>query len=144
MPDNAQMLSSRCPFGKQQRWLALGTPCARRHHHRPSRPIRASPHALALPQLSCSLTSTIPHVSPQRTRTMTKKLLALLAAASAVVAQNNTFLDGLMSTLSDAGASSLTQLAGQLNGSSQGQYLLNAISNGDPYVLFAPNDTAGK
>ena len=77
---------------------------------------------------------------------MVKRLLALLGAASAVVAQNTntTFLDGLLSTLSDAGASSLTQLAGQLNDSSQGQYLLNAISSGEPYVLFAPNDTAGK
>ena len=75
---------------------------------------------------------------------MTRKLLALLAAASVAVAQNTTFLDGLLSTLSDAGASSLTQLVGQLNGTSQGQYLLSAISNGDPYVVFAPNDTAGE
>ncbi|EPS95708.1 hypothetical protein FOMPIDRAFT_90532 [Fomitopsis schrenkii] len=73
---------------------------------------------------------------------MYKKLLALMAMASAAVAQNSTFLDGLMGTLSNAGASSLTQLAGQLNSSSQGKDLLKAISNGDSYVLFAPNDTA--
>lgn len=75
---------------------------------------------------------------------MYKKLLALMAMASAAVAQNSTFLDGLMGTLSNAGASSLTQLAGQLNSSSQGKDLLKAISNGDSYVLFAPNDTARK
>lgn len=68
--------------------------------------------------------------------------LALLAAANAVVAQNTTFLAGLMSTLENAGCTSLTQLASSLNGTSQGQYLLKTISNGDPYVLFAPNDTA--
>ncbi|KZT68765.1 hypothetical protein DAEQUDRAFT_670743 [Daedalea quercina L-15889] len=68
--------------------------------------------------------------------------LYLLAVATAAVAQNATFLDGLMSTLENAGATSLTQIASQLNGTSQGQYLLNSISNGDAYVLFAPNDTA--
>ncbi|TFY63873.1 hypothetical protein EVJ58_g2981 [Rhodofomes roseus] len=68
--------------------------------------------------------------------------LALLAAANSVVAQNSTFLDGLMSTLEHAGCTSLTQLASSLNSTSQGQYLLKTISNGDPYVLFAPNDTA--
>ncbi|CCL99966.1 uncharacterized protein FIBRA_01991 [Fibroporia radiculosa] len=68
--------------------------------------------------------------------------IALLAAVKFALAQNETFLAGLLSTLNETGASSLSGLASQLNSSDQGRSLLTALSNGDPYALFAPNDTA--
>ncbi|KAI0917720.1 hypothetical protein AcV7_007057 [Taiwanofungus camphoratus] len=68
--------------------------------------------------------------------------IALLATVPSVFAQNLTFLTGLLQTLQNAGLTQLASVGTQLNSTTTGQYLLAAISTGDPYVLFAPTDDA--
>lgn len=66
----------------------------------------------------------------------------LLAAVPSALAQNWTFLEGLINTLEGAGCTTLTGAASQLNSSDQGKSLLATLSSGEPYVLFAPDNTA--
>jgi len=68
-------------------------------------------------------------------------LLAALAPALAQ-AQNLTFFTGLFTQLQSVGVTQLATLASSLNSSSVGQSLLLNISNGEPHILFAPNDHA--
>lgn len=70
-------------------------------------------------------------------------LLPLLLAAPAL-AQNQTFLAGLVGQLSAVGLNQLIKIATSINSTTEGQQLLANISNGSPYVLFAPNDAACK
>lgn len=70
-------------------------------------------------------------------------LLGSLLPAAAM-AQNITFLTGLLQTLQGAGLSQLATVATQMNSSTVGQYLLANISNGSPHILFAPNNQACK
>ncbi|GBE78639.1 FAS1 domain-containing protein [Sparassis latifolia] len=68
----------------------------------------------------------------------------LLAAVSAVVAQtqNTTFLTGFIETLQGMGLTDLTTFASQINDSSFGEALLATISDGKPYLFFAPSNDA--
>jgi len=70
--------------------------------------------------------------------------LSLLAAASSALAQNQnmTVLTGLLQALQDANLTSLLSVASQVNGTSTGESLFAALSNGMPYVLFAPSNEA--
>lgn len=68
-------------------------------------------------------------------------VLAALAPALAQ-AQNITFLTGLLGQLQSVGVTQLASLATSLNSSSVGQAILANLTNGDPHVLFAPNDHA--
>ena len=61
---------------------------------------------------------------------------------SIIAAQNITFLADLLQSLQGAGLSQLVTVAGQLNSTEVGQYLLANISNGSPHVLFAPSNEA--
>lgn len=71
-------------------------------------------------------------------------LLSLALAPSLVLAQNATFLAGLVSALQSANLTQLITVASTVNGTSQGQSLLSDISNGSPFVIFAPTNEACK
>ncbi len=67
---------------------------------------------------------------------------ALLASAPTVFGQNFTFLSGLFQTLNSSGHTQLSSVAAKLNGTAAGQSVLSQLSNGSPFVLFAPTDNA--
>ncbi|RDX40108.1 FAS1 domain-containing protein [Lentinus brumalis] len=66
----------------------------------------------------------------------------LLASASAVLGQNATFLEGFLNHLNSTGHTRFGGIAARLNSSAAGPSVLNQLSSGGLYVLFAPNDTA--
>ncbi|KAI1785569.1 FAS1 domain-containing protein [Ganoderma leucocontextum] len=67
---------------------------------------------------------------------------AVLASAPTVFGQNFTFLSGLLQTLTSTGHNQLASVAAKLNGTAAGQSVLSQLSNGSPFVLFAPTDNA--
>ncbi|EKM60330.1 uncharacterized protein PHACADRAFT_246191 [Phanerochaete carnosa HHB-10118-sp] len=69
-------------------------------------------------------------------------LLSLALAPSAALAQNSTFFAGLVSALTNAGLTQLISVTSMINGTATGQEVLSDISNGSPYLLFAPNNDA--
>lgn len=71
---------------------------------------------------------------------------ALLAIIPATLAQgpNITFLSGLFQTLESRNSSSFTSIVQSINNSGVGQFLLANISNGEPHLLFIPNNEACK
>ncbi|CDO74773.1 hypothetical protein BN946_scf185001.g21 [Trametes cinnabarina] len=66
----------------------------------------------------------------------------LLASAPLAFAQNVAVLTNLLQALTSSGHSRLATLAGQLNSTDAGRSVLSQLSNGGPYVLFAPTDSA--
>ncbi|KAI0770928.1 FAS1 domain-containing protein [Trametes elegans] len=66
----------------------------------------------------------------------------LLASAPLALGQNVTILTELLSALTSSGHTRLASVATQLNSTSVGQSLLKQLSDGTPYVLFAPTDSA--
>ena len=74
---------------------------------------------------------------------MRLSLLSLLSIVpAAAYAQNLTFLSGLVSALQTAGLTQTLAVATSLNGTVAGSSILANISNGDPHLIFAPNDAA--
>ena len=71
-------------------------------------------------------------------------LSAMALAPSLAMAQNATFLAGLLSALQTQGLTQLITIASTLNGTTKGQSLLSSISDGSPFVIFAPNNQACK
>lgn len=69
-------------------------------------------------------------------------LLALAAFAPAARAQNTTFLTGLLNAIQGAGLTQLATVAASLNSTPVGQQVLANISDGGPFILFAPNNAA--
>lgn len=68
---------------------------------------------------------------------------ALLASAPTIVfGQNSMFLSGLSQALASAGHAQLASAAAKLNGTTAGQLVLSQLSNGSPFLLFAPTDNA--
>lgn len=59
-----------------------------------------------------------------------------------VTAQNETILAELVQAFQSAGLTSLVNLTSTLNSTGVGQYLLANITNGNPHLLFAPNNDA--
>ena len=68
--------------------------------------------------------------------------LLLFAAFPAAMAQNLTFLTGLLSSLGSAGLTQIATVAQSINGTTVGRNLLLNISNGEPHILFAPTNAA--
>ncbi|KAH8101625.1 FAS1 domain-containing protein [Cristinia sonorae] len=68
--------------------------------------------------------------------------LLLAAAVPAAMAQNITFLTGLLGSLQSAGLTQIASIAQSLNSTSEGQNVLASLSSGSPYLLLAPNDAA--
>ncbi|KAI0820619.1 FAS1 domain-containing protein [Trametes gibbosa] len=66
----------------------------------------------------------------------------LLASAPVVLGQNTTFLTQLLQALGNGGHTRLAGLASQINSTSVGQNILNQLSSGTSFVLFAPTDSA--
>ena len=72
-------------------------------------------------------------------------LFGLVLAAAPAMAQDSSVLDGLIETLEASNLNLSTTLAAisvSLNTTPEGTALLNNVSNGDPFFLFAPNDHA--
>lgn len=68
--------------------------------------------------------------------------LSLLGLATAATAQNTSAVAGLVGALTSAGLTQLVSIASTLNSTSAGQQLLQNITSGDPYLIFAPNNNA--
>ena len=72
-----------------------------------------------------------------------KSAAVTLALATVLArAQNTTYLDGLVSALESAGLTELITVAATVNGTSAGQSLLNNLTSGNAYTIFAPNNDA--
>ena len=69
---------------------------------------------------------------------------ALALAPTLAMAQNATFINGLVSALTSANLTQLVSVAATINSTSTGQSLLADISNGGPFVIFAPSNDACK
>ena len=69
-------------------------------------------------------------------------LAFLLLASPAVLAQNLTLLEGLLQTFTGSGLNRLATVVTGLNSSDAGQSILTQLSNGSPFLLFAPSDEA--
>ncbi|KIP05779.1 hypothetical protein PHLGIDRAFT_73724, partial [Phlebiopsis gigantea 11061_1 CR5-6] len=69
-------------------------------------------------------------------------LSALALVPSLAVAQNATFLSGLLSALQSANLTQLLTVASTVNGTARGQSLFASISDGSPFAIFAPNNEA--
>ncbi|KAI9062255.1 FAS1 domain-containing protein [Trametes sanguinea] len=66
----------------------------------------------------------------------------LLASAPLAFAQNAAVLSQLVQALTSSGHTRLVSLAQQLNSTASGQSVLKQLTSGQPFVLFAPTDSA--
>lgn len=66
---------------------------------------------------------------------------SLLAAASAVLAQEDA-LAGLVTALESLGLNGLAGAAAAVNGTDQGLAILQALTSGGNYTIFAPSNEA--
>ncbi len=113
-----------------------------RHRHPPcARPPRIKPPDAVLPCPSLC-TSSSPHAPTTFTMRLFAAVSLLLASAPAVLGQNATFLEGFLNHLNSTGHTRFGGIAARLNSSAAGPSVLNQLSSGGLYVLFAPNDTA--
>ena len=69
-------------------------------------------------------------------------LSTLVLTPALALAQDATFLTGLISALQSADLTQLITVAATINGTSVGQGLLSNISDGNAFTIFAPNNDA--